>query len=103
MEKAITCSCPKPDKMGHVSECKFVTPTNVWWGKNLSCYAWRCSNPLMLTDPPNWAYGNSRRATVGDVISGALIENANYIAVRSCYCKCSRCKHFTLPDSDTKN
>ena len=54
----------------------------------------------MLTDPPEWAYGNTRKATVGDSPTGAIIEDADYIAVRSCFCRCGKCKHFTPLSGD---
>ncbi len=80
------------------SRCRFCTPTSVWWAPHKSCYAWRCSNPAMLTDPPEWAFGNTRRATEGDSPHGAVLEGADYIAVRSCFCRCDRCKHFELQE-----
>ena len=49
----------------------------------------------MITDPPEWAFGNTRRATVGDSPAGAILPDADWIAVRSCFCRCGRCKHFT--------
>ena len=55
----------------------------------------------MKTDPPEWAFGNTRRPTVGDSPHGDIIENADYIAVRSCFCRCDRCKHYTEADNET--
>ncbi|MBR5626368.1 MAG: hypothetical protein IKW74_01945, partial [Thermoguttaceae bacterium] len=92
----MTCGCGKDRSAVQVrsSGCRFCCPTAVWWRPNVSCYAWRCYNPLMLSDPPEWAYGNTRKATVGDVPFGAIIEGADYILVRSCFCQRGRCKHF---------
>lgn len=76
--------------------------TSVWWSPNHACYVFRCHNlAKMLADPPEWAFGNTRRPTVGDSPNGAVIEDADYIAVRSCFCRCDRCKHFTEADNDT--
>lgn len=74
--------------------CQFCTETQNWWGRYTACYVYHCSNPAILTDPPEWAYGNTRKATVGDSSTGRVIEDADYIAVRSCFCRCERCKHF---------
>ena len=93
----MTCGCrqtPEPDSAPSDSDCRFCAKTTVWWAPHKSCYVYRCSNPAMLTDPPEWAYGNTRRATAGDSPNGEIIEGAGWISVRSCFCTCPRCKHF---------
>lgn len=95
----MTCGCVQdPGQVrGRVPSpagCRFCTETRVWWAPHKSCYVFRCSNPVMLTDPPEWAFGNTRRATVGDTPKGAVIEDADWIAVRSCFCRCEKCPHF---------
>ena len=87
----MTCKC---SKLRSGSYCRFCTPTSVWWNRNESCWVWRCTNPAMLTDPPEWAFGNTRRATVDDSPTGAVIEDADWVAVRSCFCTSEQCKHF---------
>lgn len=89
------CNCPRDDRAAiAVSDCRYSTPTRVWWNRGQSCMTNRCANPLLLTDPPEWAFGNTRRATVGDSPTGAIIEDADYIAVRSCFCRCGKCPHY---------
>lgn len=90
----MVCRCRQTNPAGR-NLCRFCTPKTVWWSPQHACHAWLCSNPAMLTDPPEWAFGNTRRATVGDSPNGAVIENADYIAVRSCFCRCGKCPHFT--------
>ena len=98
----MACKCSKEGTgPRRVSKCRFSTPTSVWWARHHSCYLWHCSNPAMKTDPPEWAFGNTRRPTVGDSPHGDIIENAGYIAVRSCFCRCDRCKHYTEADNET--
>ncbi len=97
----MTCKCTKDREEDY---CRFCRPTRVWWNRNESCWAWRCSNPAMLTDPPEWAFGNTRRATVGDSAAGAILPDADWIAVRSCFCRCGRCPHFEpRPSVDVDN
>ena len=94
----MTCGCkknPEPGETSPMADCRFCTRTSVWWARHKSCYVWRCSNPAMLTDPSEWAYGNTRKATEGDSPNGKIIEGADWIAVRSCFCRCDRCKHYT--------
>lgn len=96
----MTCKCARNGgkfrSWKHGSTCKMCTETRVWWNRGESCWVFRCRNVTkMLTDPPEWAFGNTRRATVGDSPAGDIIENADYIAVRSCFCRCGRCKHYT--------
>lgn len=92
----MTCECkkemPEPERAGL---CIYCCPTETWWRRYTACYVFRCSCPSMLTDPPEWAFGNTRRATVGDSPTGAIIEGADYIAVRSCFCRCGKCPHYT--------
>ena len=100
----MTCGCRKPGAVQNApseTDCRFCVKTSVWWAPHKSCYVFRCSNPDMLTDPPQWAFGNTRRATVGDSPNGAILPDADYIAVRSCFCRCDRCKHFTEADNDS--
>jgi len=89
----MTCRCKQTNPTGR-DLCRFCTPTSVWWNRNETCWLWHCSNPAMKTDPPEWAFGNTRRATVGDSPAGAILPDADYIAVRSCFCRCERCPHF---------
>ena len=91
------CNCPKTtDAPIEEHGCLFCTPTRVWWNRGQSCLVNRCYNvEKMLTVPPEWAVGATRRATVGDLPNGAVIEDADYIAVRSCFCRCGKCPHYT--------
>ncbi len=94
----MTCGCNK-ETSGGQPDCAFCCRTRVWWNRGYACYAWRCYNvEKMLTAPPEWAVGATRRATVGDVATGTILEDADYIAVRSCFCNCKRCKHFELQE-----
>lgn len=93
----MTCGCKKvsvPADAPSATDCRFCVRTTTWWAPHKSCYVFRCSNQLMLTDPPEWAYGNTRKATVGDTPNGTIIEDADWISVRSCFCNGKRCKNF---------
>ena len=96
----MACKCRQTNPKGR-NLCRFCGTTPNWWSPRHACYLWHCSNPAMLTDPPEWAFGNTRRATVGDSPTGEILENADYIAVRSCFCRCDRCKHFTEADNES--
>ena len=92
----MTCGCGKDRSAAQVklSGCRFCCPGAVWWRPKVSCYAWWCYNPLILSDPPEWAYGNARKATAGDAFDGEIVEGADYIVVRSCFCREEKCPHF---------
>lgn len=99
----MTCGCKKNGATQNApseTDCRFCVKTSVWWARHKSCYVFRCSNPIMLSDPPEWAYGNTRRATEDDSPNGQVIEDADYIAVRSCFCRCGKCPHYTTDSSD---
>ena len=94
----MACNCPSsgmPVRGPAAAKCRFRTETRVWWAPRKSCYVFRCANPAMLTSPPEWAFGNTRKATVGDSPGGEIIEGADWIAVRSCFCRCAKCPHFS--------
>ena len=100
----MTCGCGKDRSAVQVrsSGCRFCCPTAVWWRPNVSCYAWRCYNPLMLSQPPEWAFGNARKATVGDAFDEAIIEGADWIVVRSCFCREEKCSLFETRGNNTQ-
>ena len=39
-----------------------------------------------------------RKTTVGETPNGAVIEGADWIVVRSCFCRRERCPHFETGD-----
>ena len=84
----MTCGCGKDRLSVQVRSngCRFCCPSSVWWRPKVSCYAWRCYNPLMLSQPPEWAFGDS--------FDGEIVEGADWIVVRSCFCRREMCPHF---------
>lgn len=92
----MTCKCKKRRT---AALCEHAEHTRVPWGLNEACYVTRCSNPNVLTDPPEWA-ATVRLATVGDTLSGEVIEGAGYVAVRSCFCREAKCPHFVARGDD---
>lgn len=92
----MACNCKKKTPPVVKSPCRFSKTTGKPWNAGFICSVWRCYNvDKMLADPPEWAYGGTRRATVDDSPKGAVIEDADYIAVRSCFCRCGKCPHYT--------
>ena len=79
--------------------CRYCQQTETKWRKYSACSVAHCSNlESMLTDPPIWAVGGTRRATADDTAGGKIIEDADYICVRSCFCRKEKCKHYTPLD-----
>lgn len=94
----MTCGCKKEMESEQTGLCRHCCPTDTWWRRYTACYVYRCFCPLMMSDPPEWAYGNTRRATSDDTAGGKIIEDADYICVRSCFCRKEKCKHYTPLD-----
>lgn len=88
---------------GNTMTCQYCTLTETRWRKYSACSVAHCANlQLMLSDPPIWAVGGTRKATSDDTISGMIIENANYICVRSCFCRREKCPHYTHQTSSPR-
>lgn len=88
----MSCPCKKSKRKVY---CKYAQPTDTRWALNENCYVNRCYNKdKLLSEPPSF-YPSIRIATKGDKINGEILPNAEYIAVRSCYCYEDSCPHFT--------
>lgn len=91
----MSCNCKNKVFVPETVLCMFCSPTCHWWNKKSSCFVYHCGNKEILSDPPEWALVHSRKATVGDSILGEIIEDAEYICVRSCFCNQKQCPLFT--------
>lgn len=78
--------------------CRWCEPTAVKWSprRSIQCFAFRCHLPeaRRYPGPAFVASGNARIATVGDTLTGAIIPDADYIAVRSCFCGVRTCAFY---------
>lgn len=77
--------------------CRFALWVDKPWMPGVEgCHVVSCSNPAIIDNPPTWK-SSIRKATLDDEFTldpSRIIDNADYVAVRGCFCNRQNCPHY---------